>query len=294
VKPGAAVIDVGMNTVTDSAIAQHLFPDGHPRLARFRERGSILVGDVHPEVAAVAGALTPVPGGVGPLTITMLMMNTLRAAQAIVSRQSAVGRRQRPVRRIALTGGIATGKSYVRSRFEALGVPTIDSDVLARAAVAPGSEGLKAVVTRFGPGVLDAQGALDRARLARIVFGDRAARRDLEAIIHPDVRHATERWFASLDAACHPLAIADIPLLYEVGREGDFDAVIVAATDPETQLRRVMKRNNLSEEEARQRIAAQLPIDTKVRRADYVIRTEGTFEETDRQVREVFERLSAS
>jgi methylenetetrahydrofolate dehydrogenase (NADP+)/methenyltetrahydrofolate cyclohydrolase len=82
VKPGATVIDVGMNTVTDAATASSLYPEGHPRLARFREKGTLLVGDVHPSVADVAGALTPVPGGVGPLTITMLMMNTLRAAQS--------------------------------------------------------------------------------------------------------------------------------------------------------------------------------------------------------------------
>ena len=81
VKPGATVVDVGMNTVTDAAAAAALFPDGHPKLVRFRERGSMLVGDVHPEVAEVAGALTPVPGGVGPLTVTMLMRNTLRAAR---------------------------------------------------------------------------------------------------------------------------------------------------------------------------------------------------------------------
>jgi len=82
VKPGAAVIDVGMNRVTDAAVAQSLFAEGHPRLGVFRSKGSILVGDVHPEVREVAGALTPVPGGVGPLTITMLMRNTLRAAKA--------------------------------------------------------------------------------------------------------------------------------------------------------------------------------------------------------------------
>ena len=85
VKSGATVVDVGMNTITDAAVATALFPEGHPRLARFRERGSLLVGDVHPEVADVAGALTPVPGGVGPLTIAMLMMNTLRAAHAGVA-----------------------------------------------------------------------------------------------------------------------------------------------------------------------------------------------------------------
>ena len=82
VKPGATVIDVGVNRVTDANVVRRLFPDGHPRLARFHERSSILVGDVHPEVSEVAGAITPVPGGVGPLTVTMLMMNTLRAARA--------------------------------------------------------------------------------------------------------------------------------------------------------------------------------------------------------------------
>jgi methylenetetrahydrofolate dehydrogenase (NADP+)/methenyltetrahydrofolate cyclohydrolase len=82
VKPGATVIDVGMNRVTEAEVAERLFPEGHPRLAVFRAKGSVLVGDVHPEVAEVAGAMTPVPGGVGPLTITMLMRNTLRAARA--------------------------------------------------------------------------------------------------------------------------------------------------------------------------------------------------------------------
>ena len=85
VKPGATVIDVGINRVTDPAIVASLYPAGHPRLKTFAEKGAILVGDVHPQVADVAGALTPVPGGVGPLTITMLMMNTLRAAQARVA-----------------------------------------------------------------------------------------------------------------------------------------------------------------------------------------------------------------
>jgi methylenetetrahydrofolate dehydrogenase (NADP+)/methenyltetrahydrofolate cyclohydrolase len=85
VKPGATVVDVGMNTITDEAVVKEWFPEGHPRLTRFHERGSVLVGDVHPDVADVAGALTPVPGGVGPLTIAMLMMNTLRAARARVA-----------------------------------------------------------------------------------------------------------------------------------------------------------------------------------------------------------------
>ena len=196
-------------------------------------------------------------------------------------------------RRIGLTGGIATGKSYVRARFEALGVPTIDSDVLAREAVAPGTPGLEAVVRAFGPNVLDASGGLDRKRLGAMVFADPAKRQVLEEIVHPEVRRSTEAWFAALDPAA-PFAIADIPLLYETGRDKDFHAVIVAACDREEQLRRVMARDGLSEAEARQRMAAQLPIEDKVTRADFVIRTDGTYAETDRQVRDVYELLQRS
>jgi dephospho-CoA kinase len=195
------------------------------------------------------------------------------------------------VRRVALTGGIASGKSCVRGRFEGLGVPAIDADVLAREAVAPGTAGLAAVVTRFGRDVLRSDGTLDREQLAKVVFTDPDARKALEALIHPTVRRATDAWFAALDAERYPYAIADIPLLYEVGRDRDFDAVVVAACDPDTQLRRLTERDGISEGEARQRLAAQWPIDQKVRRADYVIRTDGTYEDTDRQVRSVFERL---
>jgi dephospho-CoA kinase len=197
------------------------------------------------------------------------------------------------VRRIALTGGIATGKSHVRAQFEAVGVPAIDADVLARRVVVPGTAGYDAVVRRFGGEVLNATGGLDRRALAAIVFADPAARRDLEAIIHPAVQQATDEWFATLDPATHRFAIADIPLLYEVGRQGAFDAVIVVACDPETQVRRVMARDAVSETEARQRLAAQMPIEDKVRRAHYVIRTEGTIEDTNRQVNELFGRLLA-
>lgn len=202
-----------------------------------------------------------------------------------------VARAESRVRRIALTGGIATGKTWVRARFEDLGVPTIDSDVLAREAVAPGTRGLAAVVGRFGSDILRPSGVLDRQRLAKVVFADAEARRDLEAIVHPEVRRATDEWFAALDPSRHRWALADIPLLFEVGRDRDFDAVIVAACDPDTQIRRVRERDGLSEEDARQRLAAQWPIDEKVRRADHVIRTDGTLDDTDRQVMEVWKRL---
>jgi dephospho-CoA kinase len=200
---------------------------------------------------------------------------------------------ERRVRRIALTGGIATGKSHVRARFEMLGVATIDADRLARDVVLPGTPGLAAVVERFGREILDPRGTLNRRRLGAIVFADPAARRDLEAIVHPAVQQATDHWFSTLDPVVDPFAVADIPLLFEVGRERAFDTVVVVACDPETQVRRVMARDNLSEPEARSRLAAQMPIDEKVRRADFVIWTDGTTEETDRQVEDVRERLFA-
>ena len=192
--------------------------------------------------------------------------------------------------RAALTGGIATGKSYALAGFAALGVPVIDADRLARLAVAPGTPGLAAVAERFGPSVLLADGALDRAALGRIVFDDPVARADLEAIVHPYVYGRIREWFAQLPEHTR-VAIADIPLLFETGREGDFDRVIVCACAPEEQIRRIMARDHLDEPAARARLAAQWPIEKKAARADFVIRTDGTFEETDLQVAQVFDAL---
>jgi dephospho-CoA kinase len=195
------------------------------------------------------------------------------------------------MQRVALTGGIATGKSHVLAVFQALGVPTIDADLLARDAVAPGSAGFEAVKARFGPAILTAAGALDRRKLGELVFADTQARRDLEALIHPAVVAAIDRWFTSLDAAAHAFAVADIPLLFETGREHQYDVVVVTACDPQTQILRLIARDRIGEAEARQRIGAQLPIDEKVRRADYVIRTDGMVAQTNAQVHAVYARL---
>ena len=191
-------------------------------------------------------------------------------------------------KRVALTGGIATGKSRCLSVIRSLGTPTIDADQLAREVVAPGTAGLRAIVERFGPTVLEQDGTLDRDRLARIIFGGAEARRDLEAIIHPRVYAAITHWFATLDA---PAGVADIPLLYESGHESDFDIVIVAACTPEQQMERLMSRNGLSEPAARARIDAQMPLADKVARADYVIDTSGTLEETDTNTLRVWDAI---
>ena len=133
-------------------------------------------------------------------------------------------------------------------------------------------------------------GTLDRPALGAIVFADRSARAALEAIIHPEVRRRICEWFVALPPQT-ALAIADIPLLFETGQEHDFDRVIVCACDPAEQLRRVIARNDLSEEAARQRLAAQWPIAEKVARAHHVIRTDGSFADTEAQVQAVYQTL---
>lgn len=193
--------------------------------------------------------------------------------------------------RIGLTGGIATGKSTVLRRFAAHGVPVIDADAVARAVVAPGTPGAAAVARRFGPSVMRADGTIDRQALGAIVFGDTAARADLEAIVHPAVRRAIVAWLASLPTDTR-LAIADIPLLFETGRAADFDVVIVTTCEPGEQLRRLVRRDGLTEEAARQRIAAQWPLAEKTRRADHVIDTGGSLAETEAAVDALLARLS--
>src|SRR5712692_2378643 len=195
--------------------------------------------------------------------------------------------------KVALTGGIATGKSYVLDEFRKRGVPCLDADALAHGVEAAGTEATQAIAARFGAGVLAADGAVDREKLAPIVFADAAARRDLEAIVHPAVYRAIAgglRGFELLGGA--PVAVVDVPLLYETGHAGEFDRVIATLCPPERQIQRLAARG-LPEHEARQRLAAQWSATGKARRADFVIDTSGTFDDTDRQVQVVLEALRA-
>jgi dephospho-CoA kinase len=195
--------------------------------------------------------------------------------------------------RVALTGGIASGKSTCLARFHELGAPVIDADRLAHEVIAPGTPGFTEVIARFGAGVLTPAGAIDRSALGRIVFADAEARRDLEAVVHPAAYEAIRRWFADLDArpGAARAAIADIPLLYETGRETEFDRVIVAACRPDQQLARLIDRSGLPPDEAALRLAAQMPLEEKARRAELVIDTSGTRADTARQVDEIWKQL---
>lgn len=196
---------------------------------------------------------------------------------------------RRPPLRVALTGGIATGKSRCADAFRAAGLPVIDADVLAREVVAPGTQALADIRAHFGDSVILSDGGLDRPALAARIFGDDNARDVVETIIHPAVYTRIEAWFRALDAE---VGVADIPLLFETGREREFDVVVVAACRPDQQLARLMARNGLSEAQARARIDAQWPLSDKVARAHYVIDTSDSLEETDRRAAVVAAALS--
>lgn len=193
--------------------------------------------------------------------------------------------------KVALTGGIATGKSYVLEQFRRRGVPCLDADALAHGVMAAGTEATAAIAARFGAQILAADGSVDRRKLGPIVFADASARHELEAIVHPAVYRAMAaglRGFELLGDGA--LAVVDVPLLYETGGETQFDRVIVTACAPDLQFARLVERG-LTEEQARQRLAAQWPTERKTSRADFVISTDGSFAETDEQVERVMGSL---
>jgi dephospho-CoA kinase len=175
-----------------------------------------------------------------------------------------------------LTGGLASGKSTVAARFTERGVPVIDADQLARDVVAPGSEGLTAVVAAFGDGVLEPNGALDRKSLAARIFAEPKERARLEAILHPRIHALMQERAALLERGGAPLACYQAPLLVEVGLAERMRPLVVVAAEPEEQLRRAMARDGASREEAERRLGAQLALSEKVARADFVIKNRGS------------------
>lgn len=188
---------------------------------------------------------------------------------------------------LGLTGGIGSGKSMVASMFANLGAEVIDADQLAREVVEPGQPALEEIATAFGREILLPDGRLDRGKLARIIFADPIARARLNAITHPRIqeRMATEM---ALRGSRPGVLIVDIPLLYENDRTGTVDNVIVVWVDTKTQLRRLVERDGLTADEARQRIAAQMPLDEKRARADMVVDNSGSRQNTRRQVEAIY------
>ena len=193
---------------------------------------------------------------------------------------------------IGLTGGIGTGKSTVtRLLREEKGVTVIDADEATRAVQAPGSEGLRRLVDEFGSAILASDGGLDRARLAAVAFADLEARQRLNAIVHPLVREWMADRQMEAQARGEPYVVLDIPLLFESRGAEDFDDVILVYAPEELSLRRLVELRRMPEEQARARIAAQMPIEEKRRLARHVIENTGTLDQlrarTDRVWTEV-------
>ncbi len=191
------------------------------------------------------------------------------------------------MRVLGLTGGIGSGKSVVAQMFARLGAVVIDADQLAREVVEPGQPALQEIAATFGADMIQPDGRLDRAKLARIIFADPAERAKLDAITHPRIRARMDEEIKARQSGPGVL-IVDIPLLYENDRTNTVERVIVVWVDPQTQLRRIQDRDGLAADAARQRIAAQMPLDEKRARADHVIDNSGNREDTQRQVEAIY------
>ena len=195
---------------------------------------------------------------------------------------------------LGITGGIACGKSLICRFFSELGATVLSADELAREAVRPGKEAFKALVAHFGREILTADGSIDRARLAEKIFLVPAERQQLNQITHPVIARLAEQRLCELRKKPDiPLIIYEAPLLFEAKAEERVDLVLVVATTPEQQLERLMRRDNLSREEALQRISAQMPLAEKISRADILIENNGSPEETRKLVGQIYAKLVA-
>lgn len=194
---------------------------------------------------------------------------------------------------IGLTGGIATGKSTVAAELARRGATVIDADALAREVVEPGQPALQEIAARFGAGVVTADGRLDRARLASIVFADSDSRRALERITHPRVRDLMQQRIAAALAADADLIVAEVPLLFETHSEALYEGVMLVYVPEEVQLGRLIARDGSNEEAARQRLSAQMPIEEKRARATWVIDNSGSAGMTRTKVDRWWEMFAA-
>lgn len=194
---------------------------------------------------------------------------------------------------IGLTGGIGMGKSVALSFLAKRGFSAIDTDALARQVVAPGQPALHAIRSEFGDSVIDAGGQLRRADLARIVFADTAARRRLEAIVHPQIRVAWKSQVETWKRENHPICVVAIPLLFETGAEIEFDVIICAACGESSQWLRLSARG-WSREEIRQRIESQWPVAEKLARSNYVIWTEGSLDAHEEQLDRILDSIEST
>ena len=196
--------------------------------------------------------------------------------------------------KVGLTGGIASGKSTVSEAFARLGAKVLDADEVAREVVLPGKPAWTKLRHTFGSEFFHPDGRLNRSKLRRLVFADPEQRSRLNEIVHPEVMRAIDFRFEQLTSSAeHAVVLVDIPLLIEVGVAHRFDKVVVVYANESVQVMRLMQRDGLSREEARQALSVQIDLREKAKKADFVIDNSGTPEETQAQVEKVWQELLA-
>jgi len=196
---------------------------------------------------------------------------------------------------LGVTGGIGTGKSTVLRILGELGAVTLSADDIARDVLSAGTPAYREVVRRFGPEVVAGEGGIDRAALARIIFSDPEARAALDAITHPEIIarvHEHIRRFRESNPPTGAVLAVEIPLLIECGMEDAVDEVLLVAAEQRTQVGRLTSRSGITPDEARCRIAAQMPLSEKVKRSDLVVNNDGTFEELEASMKSLWGEIS--
>jgi dephospho-CoA kinase len=193
--------------------------------------------------------------------------------------------------KIAITGGAGTGKSTVSRMFKELGAVVLDADQIAREAVAVDTPAWQELRRLFGPDFFHENGTLNRSKLAQRIFADPEARRQINALIHPLVAQELQEKVADLERRGVDLVLVEVPLLFETGREGSFDRVVVVSSSENDQIRRLKSRDHRGDEEIRGILQAQWPLADKVARADYVVDNGGELSFTQEQVKRIWEKL---
>ena len=195
--------------------------------------------------------------------------------------------------KVAITGNVASGKSVVATIWAREGIPLVSADDLARAAVEPGTPGLRAIGAVFGGEVLLPDGTLDRDGHRRLVFRDAGLRKRLEKILHPRIAALRDAWMAGEAGKGSPLVAAEIPLLFELGLEGDFDATVLVHAADEERCRRLVESKGLGEDEARRIMEAQMPAEDKLDRATYVLHNSGSLDDLEARALALLDLLRA-
>ncbi len=267
---------------------------GYGRFVVYDVLGVLVWGVGHVTLGYLAGRSWEVLAAwLGSATLALLVL------VAVVALVVYLRRRRSPARgavrnglfRVGLTGNIASGKSAVEAAWAALGAHVVDADLLAREAVAPGTEGLQRVAAHFGTGVLQPDGALDRGAMRAIVFADEDARATLESILHPEIERLRLEREEALRAIGARVVVHAIPLLYEVGMDGAFDLVVLVDAPEGERLRRLVETRNLPEAAARRMIDAQMPAASKRERAAIVIENDGTLVELEQKAVETWRQI---